>query len=204
MATIAPKIAAEYQNTTLGDIKIHRLKIQLDRVCNTNISVTDYLTNTNVEMLTRRFDQTVKQYKSKNLKTRREYYEDDQNSTVVYDAKKRLMNLMTHFVYITRYKLAYPQLLRKKYISNPAYKLGFLFALMRHLKNMQKWIYFVLKSNTENDGQLIGTLFYALKLVQKIQRLDIDIKDVVLLIKKMEYRANIAYNPNFYEYSMEI
>lgn len=201
LASVPPEIAAKFPNTTLRMIKEHRLKMQLDRLLSTHRSVTDYLTDFDVSNLTRKVDQMIEKYKKTVPRdTRRESYswgEDDMK----WEIKTRYMNLITHFVYITRYKLVYPQVLRKKYFDSYPYKFGFMFALLRHLKNMQKWLYWTL---TTIGFHVDGSVYFAIKLYEKIQRLDIDIKDLILLITKTQYHRNLLYNPKFYDYEREI
>ncbi|KAJ8713723.1 hypothetical protein PYW07_014093 [Mythimna separata] len=202
LATLTPETAASATNTTLRDIKKRRSKLQLEKLLNTHRSVSDYLADSDLDSLTRKFDQMVEENKKNtNLgqETRREYY-IEYDWRAIYQSKTRFMNLITHFTYITRYKLVYPQVLRKKYLDSPQYKIGFLFALLRHLKNMQKWIYWKLTSH--GDG-IDGSIYYDIKMFEKILRLDVDIKDAELLLRKMEYHRNLQYNPKYYDYSVE-
>ncbi|KAJ8715883.1 hypothetical protein PYW08_013168 [Mythimna loreyi] len=203
-ATQAPttRKKIKYLNTTLREIKKRRVQLQLDKLLSTHRSVSDYLTDSDLDTLTRKVDQMIEENKINNnfpQETRRETYRDD-DWPATYEAKTRYMNLMQHFTYITRYKLIYPQLLRKKYWENPQYRIGFLFALLRHLKNLQKWIFWKL---TKHGDEIDGSIYFDLKMYERILRLDVDIKDCVLLIKKMEYHRNIQYNPKFYDYSLE-
>lgn len=202
VATIPPKVNS---NLTLKEIKLRRFQLQLEGVLNSNRTVADYLSDTDFDSLTRKFDQMMEKYKVEKTETRREVYDNGEAYTWrKVDAKKRLRNLITHFVYITRYKLVFPQVLRKKYVDSPVYRIGFLFALLRHLKNMQKWIYWIMVTNGQTGYHIVGTIYHDLKLIEKVIRLDIDIKDVVLLIRKYEYKGNIQSNPNYYDYSLEL
>ena len=205
VATIPPEFSDKNMNLTLREIKRKRLRMQVETLLNSNRSVADYLGDSDLDALTRRFDKLVEEHKMIfPTKTRREVYDDKDNKEVKRDTKRRLMNLMTHFVYITRYKLVFPQVLKKKYIDSPIYKIGFLFGLLRHLKNMQKWIYWALDTNGSSGEQIVGTLMHDLKLYEKITRIDVDIKDVILLIQKWQYRGNIESNVKYYDYSLEI
>lgn len=188
-------------NQTVRDIRRRILMRQLDKILNTDYK---YISNFNVEedhltILTQKFDKLVEEHKAKANQTRREVYWDGDNQPRIWLQKLRSLNLMSQFIYMTRYKLVYSQILRKKYVNNYRYRLGYLFALLRNVKNMQKWVYSALKNNEIK----IDTINFHVKCFERIMRFDIDIKDLIKFIIKTEYLRNMEYNPKFYDYSME-
>lgn len=205
IASIPPELSQ--WNLTEREIKLRRVRLQLQTLLNSTRTVADYIADSDRDTLTRKFDELVEKNQIKiPTKTRREYYYSSDTKAqklTKRENKRRLRELMSHFIYITRYKLAFAQVLRQKYYDNTVYKIGFLYGLLRHLKNMQKWVYWALDTNGHTGNSVVGTVQYGLKMVEKLQRLDVDIKDVILLIKKWEFRTNIAINPNYYDYSME-
>ncbi|PZC73054.1 hypothetical protein B5X24_HaOG210142 [Helicoverpa armigera] len=198
MATIPPEIEKpKYINTTLRELKKRRLQIQIEKILNTEPTpVSNYLAGAgDPTVLTRRFDHMVAQFKMKDPETRREIYDSKEQHWPKIWAKRILWKLQEHFVYEVRYKLIYPQQLRKKYISNLKYKLGFLFGLLRQLKNQQKWVYWAFRVHHTR----LSAIYFSFKMFEKLARLDVDIRDVIELIKKTEYKINIRKDPEFYE-----
>ncbi|XP_041986697.1 uncharacterized protein LOC121738598 [Aricia agestis] len=126
----------------------------------------------NVE--TRRFDrmQSEKKYLRSSIELDKDYIEVQ---------KRRTISLMQQFIYETRYQLPYAQMLRKKYINNLRYKMGYCFALLRTLKQQQLLIYTTLEKNWLNMMHIL----IHLKFYEKIMRLDVDIMDVVKFIRRM-------------------
>ncbi|XP_022830286.1 uncharacterized protein LOC111359078 [Spodoptera litura] len=202
MASVPPEIVATQSKAIRRRMKIRMLKKQLEKVLTTDLpSISEYIDVDDPAVITEKFDKLLeKSRKSEPSLTRREvYFYDGHEEPPAYKAKtKRLIfRIAEHFVYLTRYKLVLSQVLKKKYSGNLRYRIGFLFALLRHLKNMQKWLQWTYKQ------YLVNTAFHEVKILQKVMRLDIDIRNVVDLIQKTEYQKNMLYDPNFYDISFE-
>ncbi|CAD0201039.1 unnamed protein product [Chrysodeixis includens] len=188
-------------NRTVRDIRRKMLMRQLDKILNSDYK---YMPNFNIEedhfaALTKQGDELLKQHRERKNQTRREVYWSGDVSWSIWLQKKRILDIMSQFVYMTRYKLIYSQVLRNKYGANYRYKLGYLFALVRHIKNMQKWVYTALKK----QSYWVDTINFNMKCYERIMRFDIDIKNLVQLIIKTEYLRNMEYSPRFYDYSLE-
>ncbi|KAF9410914.1 hypothetical protein HW555_010156 [Spodoptera exigua] len=193
VASISPEIAAIPRNVTLAQIKRRRLKQQLERFLETDLpSVSDYMNNDDPTNLTKQFDKLVAEHRKRTRETRREIYFSHEYSSAKRDEKVRVMAMAEHFVYATRYKLVLYQVMRNKYYGSMKFRLGFLFALLRHLKNLQKWLYWSFL-----EFRII-LLSHELKLLFKVMRLDLDIRYVVRLIQKVDYKKNMLYDPGFY------
>lgn len=192
-----------FKNLTLKELKIRRYRRMIEHVLSNDFQViTDFTSDAHdPDQITRRFDQIVKKgQKELSHKTRRETYHGKVDQEERYHQKVRTFRLMEHFIYETRYKMVFSQILRNKYINSHRYKLGYAFALIRHLKSMQKWLYWSIKSWNE----YIETQYFNLKMLEKIMRLDVDIKNVIKLIRRLDYERKILYNPRYYDYSEEV
>lgn len=112
-------------------------------------------------------------------------------------AKLRTIGVMAQFVYVTRYRLEYSQLLRKKYMQDVKYKIGYCFALLRLLKTQQLILYTTMVNNVFlfRHGD-----YPHLRVYEKIVRLDVDIRDVIKLIKQLEHERKMVEFPNYYAF----
>lgn len=153
-----------------------------------------------LDHITQRFDAMQAKKKQRNS-FRREIYFDYQipYQGSIWRMKVRMRDLMQHFVYVTRYKLPYTQLLRRKYKGHLKYQIGYCFALLRHLRQEQKNLYSALK----NFHKLYNNLVFHMKMYEKIVRLDVDIKDICRLIKVLNYKRNLEDDEDYYKDSEE-
>lgn len=109
--------------------------------------------------------------------------------------KNKTIQIMHSVVHEIRYKLIYPQLLRKKYHKSIRYRLGYLFALIRKLQRQQKLVYHELKKM----WNLYTNIYITLRLFDKINRLATDIKDVIRLIRQYELLRKSTEDPQYYD-----
>ncbi|XP_028029092.1 uncharacterized protein LOC114242214 [Bombyx mandarina] len=179
---------------------MRRMNVKIAKILNQKSSQIPNFNNNDDDpsKITRRFDELRKKA-IKGIDTgknylRLEYFSDD-NITEISIEKNKTLALMEHYIYETRYKLPYAQLLRKKYRDNIKYKIGFCFALLRQLKQQQMMIYTTLV----NQYLRTTTLHFHIKMYEKVVRLDIDIKDVILLVRRYERARKLALNPNYYD-----
>lgn len=153
----------------------------------------------------RRFDKLVDQNRTKiagwkenkRILTRREYYvsfEDDIKRAT--PKKKKLLGLMEQFIYETRYKLGFSQMLRNKYMKSLFYKLGYLFSLLRTIMNQQMWIHAMMTRYHQHWHTSFDYHFH-IKLLETAIRYEIDIKDIVKYIKKINYVRQRHYAPDY-------
>ncbi|CAF4926767.1 unnamed protein product [Pieris macdunnoughi] len=109
--------------------------------------------------------------------------------------KNRTIRLMEQFIYETQYKLTYVQVLRKKYILQPRYRIGYCFSLLANLRNQQ----FVLFDALRRNKEIWTTLYIHLKLYEKIVRLDVDIRDLIAYIKKINWDRMPKEEPVYFD-----
>ncbi|RVE47383.1 hypothetical protein evm_007982 [Chilo suppressalis] len=114
--------------------------------------------------------------------------------------RNRTLAVMEHFVYATRYKLPYSQILRAKYHNSEQYRIGFCYGLLYQLKRQQILMFTQLTIHQYTTS----TLHMHMRLYEKVVRLDVDIKDTIRLIRQIESRRRLKEDRNYYdEYAKE-
>ncbi|CAK1544851.1 unnamed protein product [Leptosia nina] len=147
-----------------------------------------------LDVQTRRFD-VMRNKTLETDNTLREHYFDKEYGPVAYKHKWKTVRLMEQFIYETRYKLPFVQLLRKKYILQPRYRIGFCFALLNYLRQQQILLYAALKRNMNAWINLSAHL----KVYEKIIRLDVDIRDLIAYIKKINWDRMQKEEPYYFD-----
>lgn len=200
MTPVPPEIVRQ-SKIEMKRMKTRMLKRQLMKVLTTDLpSISEYMEFDDPTVITEKFDKLVAKHRNTKFLTRREEYHPGENqpSQKSFELTKwAVFQVVEHFTYIARYKLVLSQVLKKKYSGNFRYRLGYLFSLLRHLKNTQKWLQWAYKQYAVDHH------YYEVKMLQKIMRLDVDIRDVVAMIKKAEYDRNMLFDPFFYDVSLE-
>ncbi|XP_028170378.1 uncharacterized protein LOC114360024 [Ostrinia furnacalis] len=135
-------------------------------------------------LITRKFDQM-----------RRDFRKRYERYRVEKVWRTRMITIMNHFIHATRYKLIHPQLLRKKYYEMNRYRIGYCFALLTHLKRQQLYIYTTLILFRKK----VYFLHMHMRMYEKIVRLDVDIKDIIRMVKTLESRRRIEADPKYYD-----
>ncbi|CAG4963031.1 unnamed protein product [Colias eurytheme] len=135
-----------------------------------------------------------------NVNYRREIYFDPTEAKKFARQKNKIVRLMEQFIYETRYKLPYVQLLQTKYRHTPRYRLGFCFAILQHLKQEQRVLYTTMKRYMDR----FQALFIHIKMYEKIVRLDVDIKDVIVYIKKLNWERMEIEDPVYLDQVKDI
>lgn len=116
-------------------------------------------------MLTQHFDLNI----SSQLDTsqyplaRRVYYHSitHDNALFAYQEKLRLANIMIQFIYMTRRQMSFMSVLRKKYKAHYKYMIGYLFGLLRMVRQQQMILYRNLQTHLYNyDNPMIQLQFY--------------------------------------------
>lgn len=185
-------------NITMDDIIIRRRNIDIAHLLNQNESpMPDFANDADdPAIITRRFEAIRKKITTYEPKRalRQEYFAWE-NQTRIYTEKSKTLALMEHYIYETRYKLPYAQLLRTKYKDHIQYKIGYLFALMRQLKQQQMTIYTTMMNNYLKTL----TLHFHIKMYEKVTRLNVDIRDVMFYLKQLERQRKLADDPTYYD-----
>lgn len=109
--------------------------------------------------------------------------------------KNKTIDIMHSIVHEVRYKLVHPQLLKRIYHKNIRYRLGYLFAMLRHLQRQSRLVYHEL--STMYDMYVI--IYPTIRLLDKIARLGTDIRDVIKLIRQYEYVRKLKEEPHYYD-----
>lgn len=167
---------------TMEDFSIRKRKIDLKVLLESDVK---HIPNFNakedeIEVQTRRFERVYENQKREDIL--RQIYFNYEDGNFIYLQKNRTISLMAQFVYETRYRLPHAQLLRKKYISNTKYRIGYCFALLRTLKQQQMVIY----STMKNYFKKMLSLYIHIKLYEKVVKLNVDIKDLINYIKHLD------------------
>ncbi|XP_026327960.1 uncharacterized protein LOC113236167 [Hyposmocoma kahamanoa] len=110
--------------------------------------------------------------------------------------KNKTIQIMHSIVHEVRYKLVFPQLLRKKYHKSIRYRLGYLFSMLRHLQRQSRLVYHEL----EIMVGLYVTLYPTMRLLDKISRLATDIRDIIKLIRQYELERKMVVDPHYYDF----
>lgn len=181
-ATIHPVLKKIPDNMTMEDFSIRKRKIDLKVLLESDVK---HIPNFNakddeIEVQTRRFERVHESQKREDIL--RQLYFSYEDGKFIYLQKNRTISLMAQFVYETRYRLPHAQLLRKKYISNTRYRIGYCFALLRTLKQQQMVIY----STMKNYLKKMLSLYIHIKLYEKVVKLNVDIKDLINYIKHLD------------------
>ncbi|CAH2090755.1 unnamed protein product [Euphydryas editha] len=181
-ATKHPSLKKYAENMTIEDFSLRKRKIDLKVLMESDVK---HIPNFNakydeIEIQTRRFEKLHETQKPE--KILRQVYFYDEDGRFIYVQKNRTISLMAQFVYETRYKLPHAQLLKKKYITNTRYRIGYCFALLRTLKQQQMVIYSTMKNYLEK----MLTLYTHIKLYEKVVKLNVDIKDLINYIKHLD------------------
>ncbi|CAG9561487.1 unnamed protein product [Danaus chrysippus] len=170
-------------NMTLEKFIIRRRRIQLQELLEDNINAKPNFGDKEDEITiqTRRFNAIVNSTREE-PEALRELYFDDVEKRVSIREKKKTIALMEQFVYETHYMLPFMQVIRNKYKHHPKYQLGYCFSLLRTLKAQQMKLWTNLKTYQD-----IYLEFYTfLKIYEKVVRLDIDIKDILRIMYKLD------------------
>lgn len=141
---VTPIPSEKRPNITVDEIKVRMRKIHLNKLLESQTTAIPDFSNDsdNPIHITRRFETIAKEAKTQRKPNLRyQVYFQHSNRDRIFKEKQRTISLMEQFIYATRYKLPYLQLLRKKYNYHLKYKIGYCFALLRHLKQQQKLIY---------------------------------------------------------------
>lgn len=223
LATLAPN-ETKTETYSQKDFLQRRKLRQLEEIIRSPSIMQEYLNQDDFETLTRRFDaipltRRVKYYHKPPRKPgktweewrikerQKEHYKVKQSWKWNYDypyfmngykytlEKNKTLQIMHSIVHEVRYKLVYPQLLRKKYHKSIRYRLGYLFAMLRHLQRQARLIY----HEIENMIQIYITLYYPMRLLDKISRLATDVKDVIKLIRQYEFQRKLVEEPQYYD-----
>lgn len=109
--------------------------------------------------------------------------------------KNKTIQIMHSIVHEVRYKLVHPQLLKRVYHNHVRYRLGYLFAMLRHLQRQSRLVYHELE--TMLDMYVI--IYPTIRLLDKIARLATDIRDVIKLIRQYEFQRKMKEEPNYYD-----
>lgn len=181
-ATIHPVLNKIADNMTMEEFSIRKRKIDLKVLLESDVK---HIPNFNakedeIEVQTRRFERVHESQKGEDIL--RQIYFNYEDGNFIYLQKNRTISLMAQFVYETRYRLPHAQLLRKKYISNTRYRIGYCFALLRTLKQQQMVIY----STMKNYFNKMLSLYIHIKLYEKVVKLNVDIKDLINYIKHLD------------------
>ncbi|XP_031768768.2 uncharacterized protein LOC116413463 [Galleria mellonella] len=165
-------------------IKARKLQREINRLLEKNNTIPDFKNNyDDPSTITEKFDKI--QATPVQKAALREYYFDLFKRPTVFRKKKKTVMLMEQYIYATRYKLSYVQKMRDKYRNDGEYKIGFCFALLRHLKMEQMLIYNAIHKNQK----LVSNVYFHLKLYEKALRLDVDIKDLINVIKDLDHKT---------------
>lgn len=109
--------------------------------------------------------------------------------------KNKTTQIMHAIVHEIRYKLVYPQLLRKKYHKSIRYRLGYLFGMLRHLQRQARLVYHEFQNMVEN----YQSIYFTLRIMDKINRFSTDVKDVIKLIRVYELQRKTVEDPHYYD-----
>lgn len=204
-----PLLRKPISDTFLKRIKVRMLTREIQSILQ-DASPISMVQNTEdpISQTSRRFNEL----RNKNLTTRKQYRRDNypmnnykydsdlykgwENATMFIRIKRRLLTIMEHFIYSTRYRLMYSQKLRIKYRGDAKYKLGFLFALLKSIKQKQR----ILLNSYRKEYFIWQSFFIHLKVYQRIIRFDVDVKDVIKYIKQLEYERKQKEFPDYYDY----
>ncbi|XP_075982531.1 uncharacterized protein LOC142980857 [Anticarsia gemmatalis] len=130
------------------------------------------------------------------LATRRELYVS--HAALIGSTKKRIWGLMEQFVYETRYKLPYVQLLRKKYRNSIKYRVGYLMSLVRTLVGDFSRLYDAYLDHGVS-WHAVPTFNWHLRMYEAAVRHKTDFMDILEYLKRLEYQRQINYNPDYYD-----
>lgn len=213
MATLKPKI----MNTTIytkTDFLRRRKFRQLKELIRSPSVVQEFLNNDDFNTLTRRFDDIPASKRESMKKYRRDphkwdinpkftddpsefidYAEHGSNDQLFMLERRKTMEIMHSIVHEVRYKLVYPQLMRKKYYKSIRYRLGYLFAMLRHLQRQARLVFHELQIMSEN----YISLYLTMRLLDKLGRLSTDVKDVLKLIRQYELERKMVEDPQYYD-----
>lgn len=224
MATLKPNIVNTATYTKTDFLRRRKLR-QLEELIKSPSVVQEFLNDDDFDTLTRRFDdipitRRAKKYvvylprkpglsfEEWKLKVRKnQHFTTKQRWYWNYDypyfmngyhytlEKNKTMQIMHSLVHEVRYKLVYPQLIRKKYHKSIRYRLGYLFAMLRHLQRQSRLVYHELDRMAEYYVNLYPTI----KLLDKIGRLATDVKDVIKLIRTYELERKMVEDPQYYD-----
>lgn len=126
---------------------------------------------------------------------REEYFSDEEYALEAKQRKNRTVRLMEQFIYETQYKLPYVQIMRKKYIRHPRYRIGYCYSLLANLLHQQYVLFDALRRNQDT-----WINFYShLKIYEKIVRLDVDIRDLIAYIKKLNWDRMQKEEPSYFD-----
>ncbi|XP_050351772.1 uncharacterized protein LOC126774335 [Nymphalis io] len=166
------------ENMTMEQFNLRKRQIDINTLLESNFSPVPMFDTIDDEITvqTRRFNKVHESAKEQNIL--RQVYFDYENGTFIYGEKNRTVSLMAQFVYETHYRLPYAQILRKKYITNIRYRIGYCFALLRSLKQQQMVIY----STMRKYQKKMWVVYTHLKWYEKIVKLNVDIKDLIKYI----------------------
>ncbi|KAG6459577.1 uncharacterized protein LOC115449562 [Manduca sexta] len=195
-ATVHPS-PRKVPEITIRDINIRKMNMNLARLFSKHTSLPDFANGADdPSHETRRFDAIrakMETYEPTDF-LRQEYFYNE-NGTKILMEKNKTIELMAHYVYETRYKLPYSQLMREKYKDDVRYKLGYCFSLLRQLKQQQRLIY----STLMNHYLKTVTLHFHMKMYEKVVRLDVDVRDLIQYIKDLERHRRLMVDPTYYD-----
>lgn len=177
-----------YRNISVKDIKTrHRLRNAMIIINDNTSPIPNFdAGDDDTRIITRRFDEMRRSHQD--FRRYREYWAQ-------YVWRNQTITIMDHFIHATRYKLPHSQLLRKKYHKVTRYRLGYLFALLTHLKRQQMVLYTTLIL----FRVMVYHLHMHLRIYEKVVRLDVDIKDVIRMIKTIEMHRRLDSDKRFYD-----
>lgn len=172
-------------NMTVEKFLIRKRRMQLKELLEDNINAKPNFGDKEDEITiqSRRFGSIINST-SKEPDALREIYFDDGQKWITIREKKKAIALMEQFVYETHYMLPFMQVIRNKYKNYRKYQMGYCFSLLRTLKAQQMKLY----TNLKTYQELYLTFYTFAKVYEKIVRLDIDIKDVL----KVMYKLNVS------------
>ncbi|CAG9794073.1 unnamed protein product [Diatraea saccharalis] len=176
---------------TINDIENRMRALEIERILANDLNPLPNFDKDedDTALITRRFDKLKKEFEIGDSR-RRERQVKSRNII-----RNRTISIMDHFIYATRYKLPYSQILRAKYRDSENYRIGYCFGLLYQLKRQQILMYTELSLHQFN----IEHLHLHMKLYEKVVRLDVDIKDTMRLIRQYEAKRRVREDPNYYD-----
>ncbi|CAB3220329.1 unnamed protein product [Arctia plantaginis] len=116
----------------------------------------------------------------------------------LHDQKPRAYALMETFLYICRSKLPFTQVLRNKYLDTRKYKIGYIFANIRTIMEQMQWLYNAMVRSFDNFAVFV-TYIHFLQLYESMIRYQLDVRDLIDYLTRLEYDRKLIYDPEYYD-----